>query len=85
MAHILKMAIVQAIQQLLAAHWSQRRIARELGIDRGTVARYAQAFRSDPNAAISPAGWAESNGFSRDFGDWKCASCLTFAVCAQSP
>lgn len=61
MANILKMAIVQAIQQLHAANWSQRRIARELGIDRGTVARYVKALQPDPNAAIPPAGSAESN------------------------
>jgi Trp operon repressor len=49
MANKLKMAIVQAIPQLLAANWSQRRIARQLRIDRRTVARYAQALRSAPN------------------------------------
>jgi hypothetical protein len=38
------MAIVQAIEQLRALRWSQRRIARELGIDRGTVSRYVQAL-----------------------------------------
>jgi transposase len=61
MANKLKMAMVQAIQQLLAANWSQRRIARQLGIDRGTVARFVQSLRSDPNAAISPAGSDGSN------------------------
>lgn len=61
MANILKMAIVQAIQRLHEAHWSQRRIARELGIDRGTVARYLQSLPADPNAAIPPAGPADSN------------------------
>lgn len=61
MANILKMAIVQTIQQLHAANWSQRRIAAQLGIDRGTVARYVKALQTDPNAAISPAGSAGSN------------------------
>jgi hypothetical protein len=61
MANKLKMATVQPIQQLHAANWSQRRIARELGIDRGTVARYVQSLRTDPNAAISPAGSDGSN------------------------
>ena len=61
MANKLKMAMVQAIQQLLAANWSQRRIARQLGVDRGTVARYIQSLRTDPNAAISPAGSGGSN------------------------
>lgn len=42
MANRLKMAEVQAIQGLLFRGWSRRRIARELGIDRETVARYAR-------------------------------------------
>lgn len=61
MANALKMAIVQAIRQLHAARWSQRRIARELGIDRGTVARHLRSPPPDPNAAIPPAGSAGSN------------------------
>ncbi len=61
MANTLKMAIVQSIQQLHAAGWSQRRIARELEIDRGTVARYLRPPAPDPNAAIPPAGSAGSN------------------------
>ena len=43
MVHELKMAIVDSIFQLHALHWSARRIARELGIDRGTVGRYLTA------------------------------------------
>jgi hypothetical protein len=39
MANVLKMAIVQEIQQLHAAGWSRRRIAKELAIDRGTRER----------------------------------------------
>jgi transposase len=39
-ANLLKMAIVQSIQTLFAQGWSQRRIARELDIDRGTVRKY---------------------------------------------
>jgi transposase len=62
MANALKMAIVQSIQQLHAAGWSQRRIARELEIDRGTVARYLRPRPPDPNAAIPPAGFLPSDG-----------------------
>jgi len=40
MANILKMAMVQAIIGLLEQGWSYRRIARELGVHRETVARY---------------------------------------------
>ena len=56
MANVLEMAIVQAILQLHAAKWSQRRIARELKIDRGAVARCLKSFPSDPKPAIPPTG-----------------------------
>ena len=46
MANRLKMAIVQAIIGLLEQGWSQRRIARELGIHRETVARYDRIRRN---------------------------------------
>jgi Helix-turn-helix domain len=49
MANQLKMAEIQAITALLQQGWSQRRIARELGLDRETVARYAQRLR-EPTA-----------------------------------
>lgn len=42
MANRLKMAMVHSIQTLLERGWSRRRIARELGIDRETVGRYAR-------------------------------------------
>jgi IS30 family transposase len=45
MANQLKMADIQAIPAILEQGWSQRRIARELGIDRETVARYARRWR----------------------------------------
>jgi transposase len=61
MANVLKMADIQAIRQLRAAKWSQRRIARELDIDRGTVARYLRPAPADPNAAIPPTGSGGSN------------------------
>jgi transposase len=60
MANVLKMALVHSIQQLHAAGWSQRRIASELEIDRGTVARYLRPSPPDPNAAILPAGSGDS-------------------------
>ena len=40
MANVLKVAVIQAIIGLLAQDWSYRRIARELGVHRETVARY---------------------------------------------
>ena len=54
----LKMDIQQAISALSRSGWSQRRIARELDIDRETVARYRQLARQAEAAkpAIPPAG-----------------------------
>jgi transposase len=54
----LKMDIQLAISSLSRNGWSQRRIARELGIDRETVARYRKLSRQTqaPNPAIPPAG-----------------------------
>lgn len=57
MANKLKMATITAIECLLEQGWSQRRIARELRIDRETVARYARpASPGGAKPAISTAG-----------------------------
>ena len=72
MANILKMAKIHAIIGLLENKWPHRRIARELGVDRETVARYDRLRRNReskpaivapgtgcpdmPNPAISTAG-----------------------------
>ena len=61
MANVLTMAKSQSIQQLHTAGWSGRRIASELGIDRGTVARHLQAAQAAPNPAILPPGSDGSN------------------------
>jgi len=45
MANILRMAKVQAIIGLLEQGWSYRRIAKELGVHRQTVARYDRLRR----------------------------------------
>ena len=52
----LKMDIQQAISALSRSGWSQRRIARELDIDRETVARYRQLARQAEasNPALCP-------------------------------
>jgi transposase len=54
----LKMDIQITITTLSRSGWSQRRIARELGIDRETVARYRRLARQaeEPKPAILPAG-----------------------------
>ena len=58
MANQIKMATSASIIELYVRGWSQRRIARELGLDRETVSRHirlhAAAAASKP--AIPPAG-----------------------------
>jgi len=56
MANQLKVGLVQTIYTLLEQGWSRRRIARTLGIDRGTVTRYANKARAPANAAGAPPG-----------------------------
>lgn len=48
MANLLKMAEQQAIVALIQRGWSQRRIARELGVHRETVGRYVRLARGQP-------------------------------------
>jgi transposase len=55
------MAVVNAILTLRQRGWSQRRIARELGIDRETVARYVNLWQADLKPAINaPPGSGDS-------------------------
>jgi transposase len=53
MANQLKMAMIDTIVTLLERGWSYRRIAREVGIHRETVARYDRLRREE--AAVKPA------------------------------
>lgn len=56
MSNRLKVGWVHTIETMLGRGWSHRRIARALGIDRGTVARYAHRARAPANAAGAPPG-----------------------------
>lgn len=56
MANLLKMAIIDTIFTLKQRGWSQRRIARELDIDRETVARHLRLAQRASNPAIAPIG-----------------------------
>jgi transposase len=59
MANQLKMADIQAILALHGHGWSGRRIARELGIHRGTVSGYVRQADSKP--ASAPTGFSTGN------------------------
>ena len=61
MANRLKMAKIHSIQTLHARGWSQRRIARELGIHRETVARYVQLAEYGPRDGPDSPGEARQN------------------------
>jgi transposase len=56
MANRLKMAMIETIVSLHERGWSQRRIAREFGIDRETVARHLALARGESKPAIAPTG-----------------------------
>jgi len=54
MANQLKMAMVQAILTLARLGWSQRQIAKELKINRETVARYVHSSPAQSKPATNP-------------------------------
>jgi transposase len=56
MANHLRMAVIESILSLHQRGWSQRRIARELGIDRATVARQLGQAQNEPKPASAPTG-----------------------------
>ena len=60
MANVLKMALIESILSLHAQRWSQRRIARELNVDRETVRKYLRERLATAKPAIAPPGSGES-------------------------
>jgi transposase len=56
MSNQLKVAMIETILSLRQRGWSQRRIARELGIDRQTVASYLHQQARQAKPAIAPLG-----------------------------
>ena len=65
MSNRLQVAMIETILSLRQRGWSQRRIARELGIDRETVARYLRQPPVPPNPAIAPTGSSEPEATSK--------------------
>ena len=61
MANDLEVAKVHSIQTLRERSWSQRRIARELGIDREMVARQLRLAAEVPKPAKAPPGSPSSS------------------------
>jgi hypothetical protein len=62
MSNLLKVAMIDTILSLRQRGWSQRRIARELSIDRETVARYLHQHAAAPKPAIAPLGSSDAGG-----------------------
>ena len=56
MSNLLEVAMIDIILSLHRRNWSQRRIARELGINRETVARYLKQAEAAPKPADAPSG-----------------------------
>ena len=65
MANRLTMALADTVKSLHQKGWSQRRIARELGVNRETVARYVQQAQNDSKPANAPTGSATAADFSK--------------------
>jgi transposase len=80
MANQLKMALIEAIVSLKARGWSNRRIARELGVDRDTVSRQ---LRSNAAKALigSTAAPAEANAAKALTGSAEADSSATGSAC----
>lgn len=65
MANILKVAMVHAIIGLLERGWSYRRISRELGVHRETVARYDRLRQTVVSKPANPTPGSDSDNHSK--------------------
>jgi transposase len=64
MSNLLRVAVIDTILSLHQRGWSQRRIARELGVHRETVARYLRQAPA-PKPANAPIGSPDADGDSK--------------------
>ena len=62
MANRIKVAMASSVLTLRQQGWSFRRIARELGVHRETVARYVGLAEADAKPATNPTAGAEGEG-----------------------
>ncbi len=60
MANVLKESMVYSIEELSKQGWSQRRIARELGLSRTTVARYVHRLQQQGESGATPGSGDEN-------------------------
>jgi transposase len=65
MSNLLQVAMIETILSLRRRGWSKRRIARELGINRETVARHLRQSPAPPKPANAPIGSAEGDDDSK--------------------
>ena len=65
MSNLLKVAMIETIQSLRQRGWSKRRIARELGIDRETVARHLRQPPAPAKPANAPIGSSDADAVSK--------------------
>ena len=85
MANYLKMAKVSAILTLRERGWSQRRIARELGIHPDTVGRYIRLSGRDPKPAQAPPGSEGSKQVKAPTGSGDANACNATSGCRLNP
>jgi IS30 family transposase len=77
MANYLKMTKVSAILTLREHGWSQRRIARELGIHPDTVGKYIRLSGQDAKPAKAPTGSEGSKPVKAPLGSGETKACDT--------
>jgi transposase len=85
MSNRLKVAMIDLILSLRLKGWSQRRIARELDLNRETVARYLNQARTEPKPANAPPGADDLETASKPANAPPGANCLEIAPNADVP